>query len=149
VIASDQGAVAVTVSGVATAANQTTLGSQTTKINDGTNTANVKAASVSAVAADPALVVTPRQAGTATLSNVGASVTSVTLLAANVARIGATVYNDSSALLYIKFGTTASVTSFTVRVASQGYYEVPFGYTGRIDGIWASANGSARVSEMT
>jgi len=149
VIASDQGAVAVTVSGVATAANQTTLGSQTTKINDGTNTANVKAASVSAVAADPALVVTPRQAGTATLSNVGASVTSVTLLAANVARIGATVYNDSTALLYVKFGTTASTSSFTVRVASQGYYEVPFGYTGRIDGIWASANGSARVSEMT
>ena len=149
VIASDQGAVAVTVSGVATAANQTTLGSQTTKINDGTNTAAVKAASTSAVAADPALAVAPRQAGTATLSNVGASVTSVTLLAANVARIGATVYNDSTALLYIKFGTTASVTSFTVRVASQGYYEVPFGYTGRIDGIWASANGSARVSEMT
>jgi hypothetical protein len=43
--------------GAATAANQTTLGSQTTKINDGTNTATVKAASVAAVAADTALVV--------------------------------------------------------------------------------------------
>lgn len=44
-------------SALATSANQTTLGSQTTKLNDGTNTAAVKAASTAAVAADPALVV--------------------------------------------------------------------------------------------
>lgn len=44
--------------GAATAANQTTLGSQTTKINDGTNTAAVKAASTAPLATDPALVVT-------------------------------------------------------------------------------------------
>ena len=57
VIASDQGAVPVTVSGVATAANQTTLGNQTTKINDGTNTAAVKAAATEASGSDTALVV--------------------------------------------------------------------------------------------
>jgi hypothetical protein len=43
--------------GSATSANQTTLGSQTTKINDGTNTATVKAASTAAVASDTAIVV--------------------------------------------------------------------------------------------
>jgi hypothetical protein len=43
--------------GAATAANQTTLGNQTTKLNDGTNTAAVKAANTAATAADPALVV--------------------------------------------------------------------------------------------
>lgn len=43
--------------GASTAANQTTLGSQTTKINDGTNTAAVKAASTAAIATDQALVV--------------------------------------------------------------------------------------------
>lgn len=43
--------------GAATSANQTTLGSQTTKINDGTNTAAVKAASTAAAATDPAIVV--------------------------------------------------------------------------------------------
>ena len=43
--------------GAATSANQTTLGSQTSKINDGTNTATVKAASTAAVATDTALVV--------------------------------------------------------------------------------------------
>jgi hypothetical protein len=44
--------------GAATSANQITLGSQTTKINDGTNTAAVKAASTAPLATDPALVVT-------------------------------------------------------------------------------------------
>jgi hypothetical protein len=34
-------------------------------------------------------------------------------------------------------------------MVADAYYEVPFGYTGRIDGIWASANGNARVTEMT
>lgn len=91
-------------------------------------------------------------AGTATLSNVAGSASSVTLLAANTSRIGAQVTNDSSALLYIKFGTTASTTSYTVVLAGAAsapfsYYEVPAGYTGRIDGIWASATGNARVTE--
>jgi hypothetical protein len=44
-------------SGAATSANQTALGSQTTKLNDGTNSATVKAASTAAVATDTALVV--------------------------------------------------------------------------------------------
>ena len=63
VIASDQSSIPITAAalplpaGAATAANQTTLGNQTTKINDGTNTATVKAASVAAVATDTALVV--------------------------------------------------------------------------------------------
>ena len=43
--------------GAATSANQTTLGNQTSKINDGTNTAAVKAASTAAATTDPALVV--------------------------------------------------------------------------------------------
>ena len=42
--------------GAATSSNQTTLGSQTSKINDGTNTAAVKAASTAAATTDPAVV---------------------------------------------------------------------------------------------
>lgn len=42
---------------LSTSSNQTTIGSQTTKINDGTNTSAVKAASTAPVATDPALVV--------------------------------------------------------------------------------------------
>ena len=84
-----------------------------------------------------------------TLANVASSASSVTLLSANTARRGATIFNDSTQLLYVKFGTTASTTSFTIRMATLSYYEVPFGYTGRIDGIWSVANGNARVTEVT
>ena len=93
----------------------------------------------------PALI----KAGTATLSNVSSSATNVTVLAANTARLGASVVNDSTQVLYLKMGTTASTTSYTVKLAAGAYYEVPFGYTGILDGLWASANGSARVTELT
>lgn len=86
---------------------------------------------------------------TATLSNVSSSATNVTILAANTARMGAQFYNDSTAILYLKFGTTASATSFTVPLAAATYYELPGGYTGNIDGIWVSANGACRVTELT
>ena len=65
-------------------------------------------------------------------------------------RSGATVYNDSTAILYLALGTAAaSTTDFTVKMVADAYYEVPFGYTGAIRGIWASATGSARVGEIT
>lgn len=101
------------------------------------------------VTANPTRPATPAQ------SSVAASASSVSLLAANASRLGATVYNDSaSATLYVKLGTTASTTSFTVALPPQvdgigGYYEVPFGYTGAVDGIWSAAVGSARITELT
>jgi hypothetical protein len=83
------------------------------------------------------------------LTNVAASATSVTVLALNAQRRGATIYNDSSTTLYLKLGATASTTSFTVKMLTDDYFEVPFWYTGIIDGIWSSATGSARVTEVT
>ena len=91
---------------------------------------------------------TPTSA-TATLSNVASSATSVTVLASNASRKGAMIANDGTKILYLKFGATASITSYTVRLDAQAQYEVPFGYTGIIDGIWSSANGNARVTELT
>lgn len=85
---------------------------------------------------------------TGTATNVSGSASSVTVLAANSLRVGATIYNDSAAILYLKMGATASATSFAVKVAPDGYYEVPAGYTGILDGIWSSATGSARVTEL-
>lgn len=102
----------------------------------------------------PTVTTLPTKSPTATLSNVSASASSVTLLSANANRLGATITNDSTADLYVKFGTTASATSFTVILdgvagVAKSYYEVPYNYTGRIDGIWASATGAARVTELT
>jgi hypothetical protein len=84
-----------------------------------------------------------------------ASASDTLILAANANRVGATVTNDSSAVLYLAFGTTAaSLSDYTVTLAGSGaapfaYYEVPFGWVGEIRGIWASATGHARVSEMS
>jgi hypothetical protein len=75
-------------------------------------------------------------------------VSSVTLLAANANRKGATIFNDSAATLYVKFGTTASATSFNATLGRREYLEVA-NYTGRIDGIWTAAAGAARITELT
>lgn len=84
----------------------------------------------------------------ATLANVASSATNVTLFAASGSTHARAVFNDSSAILYIKFGATASTSSYTVQIAASGYYEFPQPlYAGRVDGIWASANGNARTTE--
>lgn len=87
---------------------------------------------------------------TSTITAVGDSASSVTLKAANSARKGLTIFNDSTAVLYIKLGATASTSSYTFRAVQYAYYEVPYGYTGQVDGIWASdAGGQALVDELT
>lgn len=92
----------------------------------------------------------PTAAATPTVTAVADSAINVTLLAANANRFGAMVTNDSSARLYVKLGATATTASYTVSLAQHGYYEVPFGYTGVIDGIWSSdpGDGAARVTEV-
>jgi len=92
----------------------------------------------------------PARVATATLTNVAASATSVSLLASNTSRKGVILFNDSGAILYLKFGATASATSFTYRIDPGATWEMaqPF-YTGAIDGIWATATGTARVTELS
>lgn len=117
-------------------------------------------ASVNGVASDldAALRLTPlpttsalATTATATLSNVSASASNKTLLASNTSRKRIVIYNDSTAILYVKFGATASSTSFTYLLNGGETYESPSQptYTGQIDGIWASATGAARITEMT
>lgn len=84
----------------------------------------------------------------ATTANVSGSASSVTCLASNTARRGATIFNDSTAQLYLKYGATASTSSFTVRVEGGGFYALSEAdYNGVIDCIWSSATGAARVTE--
>lgn len=93
--------------------------------------------------------ITAQLSNAVTYSNVNASASSVTLLTDNPLRVGATFYNDSSAILYLKLGATASATSFTVKMQPDAYYEVPFGYYGIVDGISAAATGVIRVTEVS
>lgn len=95
-------------------------------------------------------------ATTATLSNVAGSASSVTLLALNTNRLGAVIVNDSTATLYIKYAATASSTSFTYELPGTqngipSTLELPASprWTGIITGIWVSAVGSARCTELT
>ena len=84
----------------------------------------------------------------ATLANVTSSATSTTVFSAKGSVKGRTIFNDSTAVLYLKFGATASTTSYTVQIAASGYYEFPQpAYGGVVDGIWAAANGAARTTE--
>lgn len=84
----------------------------------------------------------------ATLANVASSGTNVTVFAAATGRVNMrTVFNDSTQVLYLKFGATASSSSYTVQLSAGAYYEFPQPvYGGQVDGIWASANGNARVT---
>lgn len=101
------------------------------------------------VASANPLPVQESRPSSATLANIAASATNVTLFAANSARRGALLYNDSGATLFVKFGATASATDFTLRVEANGYFELPQPcYTGIIDGLWQSATGTARVTEL-
>jgi hypothetical protein len=88
-------------------------------------------------------------AASAATTSVANSVTNVTLLASNASRKSASIYNDDTAAsLYVKLGATASATSFKIKIAPGGYFELPTPvYTGQIDGIATAATGSARISE--
>lgn len=90
------------------------------------------------------------QCEAAVLANVAASITSVTLQAANQQRAAWRVFNDSeTATLYIKLGATASLTSFSHALPPKGSWALDVPYAGVIDGIWDIASGTARVTEVT
>lgn len=105
--------------------------------------------------ASSALPVAPAASATSEVTRVPANAANVTLKAANANRRGLAVQNSATSNLYLKLGATADLTagaeSYTVKVVPGAYYEVPFGYTGIVDGIWdaADATGEALVTEVT
>lgn len=99
---------------------------------------------------NPSVVtVTGSTSSNSTATSVNSSATSVTILEANVARKGATIWNNSTADLYLDFDAAASTSDFAVKLSAGGYFELPFDYTGVISGIWSAANGAALVRELT
>jgi hypothetical protein len=98
-----------------------------------------------------ALMVQMVPSTTATLANVAGATASTTLQAANTARFGLQIVNDSTAVLYVKFGAAAASTSYTVQLQAGESWVMPpaYRYTGIVTGIWDSATGNARVTEMT
>lgn len=76
---------------------------------------------------------------------------STQLLAPNGFRKGASILNDSTAILYVLQGLgTASATNHSFQLAAGDYWESPNANVvrGGLTGIWASdASGAARISD--
>jgi hypothetical protein len=85
---------------------------------------------------------------TTTPSRVATSTSAATLVAAGQSRRMVHIFNESTAILYIKFGAAASATDYTLQIAAGGYYETPSGnpYSGLITGILASGTGFAQIT---
>jgi hypothetical protein len=98
-----------------------------------------------------AVTVNQSRPTTGTLTSVAASASSTQLLAINTSRKDCALYNDAN--VAVRIGLTAgavSSTAFTVKLAAGEYYEIPYGYTGRIAAIWdAGPTGSMRITELT
>ncbi len=97
-----------------------------------------------------AVSTTPTSSSTSAVTSVASSASSVNLLTLNTNRKAFSIYNDSTSILYLKLGATASNISYSAQVPPKGYYESQSViYTGVVDGIWASANGFARITELS
>lgn len=83
------------------------------------------------------------------VSTVAASTTAGSLLVANLSRSGFSVWNASTAILYIDYAATVTTAAYAVRVDPSGYFESPVAYTGQVSAIWSAANGSALVREFS
>ena len=67
----------------------------------------------------------------------------------NTSRRGLAIFNEGPGNLHVTLGTaTVSTSSYTARLSSGDYYEVPFSYTGLIGGILGSA-GTAKVTVLS
>jgi hypothetical protein len=87
---------------------------------------------------------------TGATTSVASVTTATSLLAASASRLGATIYNESTSNLSVLLGAgTVSNTVYTVRIAPNGYYQVPSSFAAlKVDGIWSAANGSARITTV-
>lgn len=94
------------------------------------------------------LPVTQTGSASTTINAISTSTTSATITS-NANRKATTIYNDSSAILYLLFGSgTASSTNFTTKLNPAATLTTQGFYTGNISGVLASGTGTARVTEF-
>ena len=149
----------LTITNTAFTANAgTNLNTSTLAIESGGNLAGINTklpASLGAKVPSASLSVTQAFAATSTLANVASSATSVSLLAANNNRKTAIIINDSTSDLYVTLNASAaSTTNYSLFLAAKVGNTPSFlaingdDYSGEIRGIWSSANGFARITEV-
>ena len=149
----------LTITNTAFTANAgTNLNTSALALESGGNLAGINTklpASLGAKAPSASLSVTQAFAATSTLANVASSATSVSLLAANNNRKTAIIINDSTSDLYVTLNASdASTTNYSLFLAAKVGNTPSFlaingdDYSGEIRGIWSSANGVARITEV-
>lgn len=86
---------------------------------------------------------------TPTTTSVASSASSVTILASNADRKGLSISNISTAKLYLSFTNPATTANCFIEVPAGAFllFDQQLIVTNAIYGIWASANGTAQVTE--
>lgn len=86
---------------------------------------------------------------TPTTTSVASSASSVTVLALNANRKGFSISNISTSKLYLSFSTPATIVNSFIEVPAGAFLllDQQLIVTSAIYGIWASANGTAQVTE--
>lgn len=127
-----------------------------TQISDGVNAAAVLNAAPGAgafglvVRIAGSLTTTVAQPTTGTTTSVALGAVVVTILAANANRLGAILYNDGSARAYIRLAAGATAALFTVSLAKDSEWELPYPvYTGIITGITGGPAATMLATELT
>lgn len=88
-------------------------------------------------------------AGTTSVVSSVASSTSVgTIVASNTARIAAKVFNASTADLYVKEGSGATLSDYSYKLLP-GDLLIVKDYNGILTGLWSAVNGAAKVTVTT
>lgn len=86
---------------------------------------------------------------TTTVTGFGASTTNVTVLPSNTSRCGATFYMEGNANAFLKLGAGANTTgSYTVKLGTNGFFELPERYTGQIDVVF-DKDDAAKILRVT
>jgi hypothetical protein len=127
-----------------------------TIISDGTNPAEVTNAAPGAgayglvVRIAGSITTTVAQPTTGTTSSVALSAVVATILAANASRLGAILYNLGSQKAYVRLAAAATTALFTVVLAKDSEWELPYPvYTGIITGITAAGAATMLATELT
>lgn len=94
--------------------------------------------------------VTTNKAASSAVTSVAQATSNTVILSSNATRVFASIYNNSGQKMFIKLGTTASNSSYSIQLMPNSYWEVPNDWTGEIDAVWSGAGGgNALVTELT
>jgi hypothetical protein len=150
VIASDQSAIPISDDGGSITVDGTVAATQSGTWNINNISGTVSLPTGAATETTLQQIADSTTASTASISNVVATTSSTQILAANAERKLAIFVNDADQPCLVKFGETASSSSFTYKLLAGDILELPTPiYTGRIDAIWTNAvTGNMRVTEL-